>query len=130
MARLYLDENMSKWLIPSLARLDHDVTSVDRQQQKGISDAILPRDAVRHRRVFIAHNGGHIELLHEAWHAWSAEWNVADIARHAGILLLRPTQEIDAMTLAEVIDRLLRDVQRIDNRLFRWNIREDWHEVT
>lgn len=130
MARLFLDENMSKWLIPSLASLDHDVTSVDREQQKGISDAILLRDAVRQGRVFITHNSGHFELLHEAWRAWSAEWNVADIARHAGILVLRPTQEIDAVTLAEAIDRLLRDFQRIDNRLFRWNIREDWHEVT
>jgi len=130
MARLYLDENMSKWLIPSLAGLGHDVTSVDREQQKGVSDAILLRDAVRLGRVVITHNGGHFELLHEAWHVWSAEWNVADIARHAGILVLRPTQDIGAIALAEVIDRLLRDVPQVDNRLFRWNIREDWHEVT
>ena len=130
MARLYLDENMSKWLIPSLAKLNHDVTSVDREQQKGASDTILLRDAVRQGRVVITHNSGHFELLHEARRAWSAEWNVADIARQAGILVLRPTKEIDAMTLAEVIDRPLRDVQRTENRLLRWNIREAWHEVT
>jgi hypothetical protein len=126
-ARFYLDENVSEKLIPALRDQHHDVTSAIQSGQRTVSDALL---LLRHGRIFITHNDRDFKLLHEAWRAWWSEWNGTEAARHAGILNMRTSNQTIMPVPVDAIERLLPTVDAFENRLFRWTIREDWHEVT
>ena len=130
MVRFYLDENVSEKLIPALRDQHHDVTSAIQSGQRTVSDALLLLDAARHGRIFITHNDRDFKLLHEAWRAWSTAWNGEEAARHAGILIIRTSNQTVVPVIVDAIQRLLPTVDTFENRLFRWNIRDDWHEVT
>ena len=129
MARFYLDENVSEWLIPALHDGDHDVTSVIRLGRRTVSDAVLLLDAARRERIFITHNLGDFQLLHEAWRAWSTAWNGDEAERHAGILLVRTNTQAVVPIIADAIEHLPPTVDTFESCLFQWNIHDDWREI-
>jgi hypothetical protein len=120
-ARFYLDENVSEQLILALRDGDHDVTSAIRVGQRTVSEAALLLDAAHRGRIFITHNMRDFQLLHEALRAWSTStaWNGEKAARHAGILLMRPSRQAIVPVLVDAIERLLSMVDTFENRLFR-----------
>lgn len=129
MVRFYLDENVSEKLIPLLRNGDHDVTSAIQSGQRSVSDALLLLDAARRGRLFITHNDRDFKLLHDAWHAWSTEWIGQIAPRHAGILIIRTSNQTVVPVIFDAIQRLLLTVDTFENRLFRWNLRDGWHEL-
>lgn len=85
---LYLDENVSGRLGEMLRTFGHDVFTTDDLGRKGSTDGDQFSFTAHAGRVFVTHDAGDFELLHEAWRRWSHDWGVTEGAVHAGILLL------------------------------------------
>lgn len=59
---------------------------------------------------------------------WSADWNVADPARHAAILLVPDPGVLPNASTAHVIDQLVSSAADVGNRLFSWDVNSGWQE--
>lgn len=130
---LHLDENVSGRLGDTLRAFGHDVWVTDRVDRKGASDIDQLSFAAEHRRLLKTHDthdAGHFELLHEARHRWSRDWEVIDAVRHAGILLLPDPGFLAIADAARAVDALLRSGTRFGNRLLALTPRLDWREIT
>ena len=98
-----------------------------RQDQAGLTDehvawlAALPLMGL----------AGDFLLLHQAWHAWSAVWDLRTLPRHRGILLVHSAKGYDFIGIAGVLRAFVEDRDEagaIDNRAFAWNSDLGWHE--
>jgi hypothetical protein len=123
-----LDENVSELLIPLLALLGYDAVSVGRLGWKGHSDADQLLAAASLGRVVVTYDVDDYELLHLAWHAWAAAWNVTPLPTHPGILTIRSSKGLTAQDIASAIDGLMKQESKLTNRFFGWTVQRGWEE--
>lgn len=78
--------------------------------------------AYQHGWIFVTHNIGDFELLHDAWLRWSELWNVT--APHPGILALAAGPPPDH--LASLIEERLASTISIEGQLWIWRSNHGW----
>lgn len=130
MLKLYVDEDVTERLNDALTALSVDVISANRGH-KGLEDPYQLLVATDLGHVLVTNNAGDFLLLHRAWHAWSAAWDLKSLPAHPGILLLHSAPGYDVPRMAGVIFDFVRTFQlaeSITNRAFAWNAQLAWHE--
>jgi hypothetical protein len=127
--RLYLDEDMSERILDVLAGFGIDAISANRGF-KGLWDPDQLLTAIGLERTLATSNTGDFLLLHRAWLAWSATWNLQTMPRHRGILLVHSAKGFDYIGIASVLKAFVDDheVDEIEYRAFAWTHRDGWHE--
>ena len=127
--RLFLDEDMSERILDVLAELRIDAVSANRGF-KGLWDPDQLLTAIELGRTMATANTGDFLLLHRAWLAWSANWDLRTMPRHHGILLIHSAKGFDYVGIAGVLRAFVDDheVAEIENRAFAWTHRDGWHE--
>ncbi len=96
---LYADEDVHKAFAKEIRRHGYDATSVDEENQRGVSDEKQLEYAISQGRTFLTHNQKHFEPMHEKWMKEGRE--------HAGIIL-SPRLEI-----GELLRRTLRLLDQV-----------------
>jgi hypothetical protein len=127
---IYLDEDMTERLLDAIKPFGVDAMSANRGA-KGLHDGEQLLRAVALGRVMVTTNTNDYLLLHRAWLAWSATWDLRSLPRHRGILLIHSAPGYGVPEVARVIlDFLTRPstAAGIDNRAFAWTSRDGWHE--
>ena len=127
--RLFLDEDMSERILDDLAGFGIDVVSANRGY-KGLWDPDQLLAATGLRRTMVTANTGDFLLLHRAWLAWSANWDLRTMPRHRGILLIHSAKGFDYVGIAGVLEAFVdeHEVDQIENRAFAWTHQGGWHE--
>ena len=127
--RLFLDEDMSERILEVLAGFGIDAVSANRGF-KGLPDPNQLLTAIELGRTMVTANTGDFLLLHRAWLAWSASWDLRTMPRHHGILLIHSAKGFDYVRIAGVLKTFVEDhaVHDIANRAFAWTHRDGWHE--
>lgn len=128
MISFLLDENVSELLLPLLALLGYDATSVGRLGWKGCNDADQLLAAAALSRVIVTYDVDDYELLRHAWHGWSQAWGVEPKPDHPGILTIRSSKGLLAHRIASAIDGLLQNESSLTNRFFGWASQSGWEE--
>ena len=129
--RLYLDEDMTERLLAPLAGFGIDAYSANRGF-KGLTDPYQLLTAIRLGRTLVTANTGDFLLLHRAWLAWSAAWDLRTSPRHRGILLVHSAKGYDFVGIAGVLRAFVEDheAEELENRAFAWKHPEGWHETS
>lgn len=129
MGRFSLDENASEQLAAHLPRQGHDAVAANEAGNTGASDVRQLLFATRAGRILVTHDLRHFGMLHEAWHTWAAEWGVVGSARHSGIIVLPTPPRLGIVEAAQGVDRLVRDVDSLENRLVAWEVGMGWSDI-
>ncbi|HET8522715.1 MAG TPA: DUF5615 family PIN-like protein [Thermomicrobiales bacterium] len=130
MLPLYLDEDVTERLVDALGMLGVDVLSANRNH-KGLEDPDQLLVATDLARTFVTYNAGDYLLLHRAWVAWTARWDLRTAPEHPGILLLHSATGYNVERMAGIIYEFVRSFDHsnnLTNRAFAWNIARGWHE--
>lgn len=121
MARLYVDHNVSRWVVTALRAIGHSVVTAREQglHQAGDEENLL--FATRTDRIVVTHDVADFMMLHRAWLLWSSEWGVNP--SHPGILVVY--QSIRPV-MAQEVDQFLHRRLALTNRLYRWRPSDGW----
>lgn len=86
MAAFLIDNNMSPRLVHELIQLGHQASHARFEGMARAKDGALLLHAAGQMAIMVTENGDDFELLHDAWHRWSAAWGCGEA--HAGILIV------------------------------------------
>ena len=129
MLSFYFDKQVSEPMASALVILAYDVTTANRMGNKGLHDGLQLLIAANSGRVLVTYNAADFKLLHRSWRDWSRGWNEAEIARHAGIMLIYSHKGFGARALAQVIDGSAQQHNDLTSRLVAWNAAVGWHNL-
>lgn len=130
MVRLFLDEDMSLRLVQALNERGIDALSAN-DGYKGLNDAAQLLSSRSLGRVLVTNNTSDFLLLHQAWITWSSAWNLGEMERHAGMLLIHSAPGFDSQLIADEIRLLLDRMSRassFENRAISWDVKWGWRE--
>lgn len=122
MAGLYLDHNVAHDVAAYLRLVEYEVLTARQLHTEGAGDDEHLALAYQNGWIFITHNIGDFELLHDAWRRWSQLWGVN--APHPGILALDPGPM--PRQIATLIDQQLRSGAPVVGELHVWRPRHGW----
>jgi hypothetical protein len=133
--RFALDEDVSHPLASLLRLRGLDVDSAKELGRLRLTDTQVLLLAAQNNQTLITHNDKYFRALHEAWVTWRRRWSneleqAIDrhvfFSQHAGILILphRPIHD-----LARMLEEFEASAGSLENRLFAWNPRRQWHEL-
>ena len=116
MADVYFDEDVWLALAADFRAHNHDVATYRDYGLTRASDALHHLTATQQQRVLITFNREDYELLHDAWHYWTAAWNTSN--QHSGIIVA--DQTVPRPVHAVSIHSLLSSDLPLANRLYEW----------
>jgi hypothetical protein len=122
-ASLYIDEDVRLDSVPLLRQMGHAVLHA-RDHRKGAPDDVQMLIAARAGWITVTNNLKDFELLHNAWHNWSRDWQVTP--QHGGILIAR--NGWDPLRIAETVNEFFTVPRPTANRLYRWVFERGWEE--
>ncbi|HEY7035050.1 MAG TPA: DUF5615 family PIN-like protein [Thermomicrobiales bacterium] len=126
----HLDEHISERLTERAVARGLDVVSVDRLGLKGLDDAANLLLAARTGRVLVTYDVRDYTLLHRAWLLWSTSWVADDPPQHAGIAVVHTAKLVGNNEIVDALVSLGELVDSSINRLFSWDHREGWTELS
>jgi predicted nuclease of predicted toxin-antitoxin system len=117
MAIIYLDEDMSRKLVPLLSASGHIVHTAQDEGRKSAGDDEQFLYAVRQAWVLVTHNRDDFRLLHDAWLRWGCQ------PTHAGILTM---SHAPLPVLAAAIIEFFDTHSTIAGNLWEWWDADGW----
>jgi uncharacterized protein DUF5615 len=126
----HLGEHVSERLTDRAVDCGLDVVSVDRLGLKGLDDTANLLLAAQTGRVLVTYDIRDHTLFHKAWLLGSTSWVIGDPPRHAGIAAIHSAKTVGNEEIVEALVLLGESIDDADNRLFSWNHREGWSEIS
>ena len=129
MASLYTDHNLSRDIAAELVNRGHSATNAWDQGLRKAGDEHQLLVAARHGWTVITSDQDFL-LLHAAWHAWAAEWQVTPLPVHPGIIIV-PNQLWKWPEVANRVDQFLRTTPQLTNACYWWSSKASagWQRV-
>jgi hypothetical protein len=125
----YLDEQVPELLVTVLRSSGYDAVTANQLGNKGLHDGRQLLIATNAGRVLVTYNAKEFTLLHRSWQDWSSAWQVDDVARHAGIMLIYSSRGLGSQEIARAIVGFAGTTNDQTNRLVAWNSTTGWREV-
>jgi hypothetical protein len=129
-ARFYLDEHLGEGFVASLAALGHDALSTCDAGNKGLTDPRQLLFATHHGRTMVTFDVRQYAMLHELLTLANARRGRDGFVLHAGIMLLPSSSMVAPTRLVAALDDLVRRIDPLSDRCFRWLPTGGWTEVT
>jgi hypothetical protein len=125
-ARLYVDEDISRALVELLRSGGHDVLTADEAGNRSAPDQTHLLVAAQLRRLLVTYNARDFRLLHGAWLEWSEAWAPRPSPEHGGILILRQPPRLTDVQASREIDLVANAGGTLANQLLIWTPSRSW----